>query len=478
MTKDVLVVLDCGATNVRVIAVDASGTVVAKSMAANATLAAAENPAWHLWPIDEILAKFAGCSQAVCEELTCRGFRVVGLTVTSFGVDGALVDAAGNPIYPVISWKCPRTVAVMEDIGRYFAPADLQRVSGVGHFSFNTLYKLVWFRENRPELLDRAHAWLFFSSLITHHLTGVLSSDRTMVGTSQLFDLNKDTWSDEILASVGLSSALFPPIVNPGEIIGQLRPEAAAQLGFPAGLPVLSAGHDTQLALFGSGAEINQPVLSSGTWEILMVRATEVNTDSLTQIAESTCELDAAPGFYNPGLQWLASGVIEWVKNTCWRGESGDNVYAQMVAEARAVPPGCDGLTMSPNLLVGSGGIGGGGAYQGLSINSSRGHLYRAALEALSETLARQLRELEAIGNFSAQQLILVGGGSKNHLWNQLKANALQIPVHVVAENEMTVLGAALYGFAGLGYFPSPEAARAAVRYDYQIFEPERRAIA
>ncbi len=473
MANDLVVVLDCGATNVRAIAVNATGKIVAKSVLPNATQPAPENSAWHVWSLDEILEKFARCCAAIQRDLHRVEHRIVGLTVTTFGVDGALVDADGALIYPVISWKCPRTVSVMDDIRRYSDPVTLQRISGVGHFAFNTIYKLIWLKENRPDTLDRAASWLFISALINHRLTGVFSTDRTMAGTSQLFDLARGCFSEEILKSIGINAALFPAIVNPGEVIGILQKDAAQRLGLPAGLPVTSSGHDTQFALFGSGAAMDQPVLSSGTWEILMARTAQVDTVSLAGFSESTCELDSAAGCYNPGLQWLASGVLEWVKDTCWKGVDSGEVYAQMIAEAAAVPPGCDGVKMSPELLMGPGGAGG-GAYRGLSLASSRGHLYRAALEALSAKLALQLHELERICGFKADQLILVGGGSKNRLWNQIKADALQLPVRVVSENEITVLGAALYGFFGLGYFASPEAARAVVQHDYQVFAPKQ----
>jgi len=472
MTHDVFVVLDCGATNIRAIAVDVVGEIVAKSAVPNATQAASENPAWHIWSLDEILGKFAQCCAVIRKDLDASGHRIVGLTVTTFGVDGALLDARGEMLYPVISWKCPRTVSVMNDIRRYFEPADLQRICGVGHFSFNTLYKLIWLKENRPDIVEQAAHWLFISSLITHYLTGVLSTDRTMAGTSQMFDLAKDRFSSEILEKIGIPTTLFPTIVNPGVVIGTLRESAAQRLGLPTGLPVTSAGHDTQFALFGSGAALNQPILSSGTWEILMARSAKVDTLALSTFPESTCELDSAAGFYNPGLQWLASGVLEWVKETCWRGVSSNEVYGQMIAEAEAVQPGCDGVRMLPELLTGSNGIGGGG-FSGLSIASSRGHLYRAALEALSSKLSHQLNELERLCGFTAERLVLVGGGSKNSLWNQIKADALKIPVQVISENEITVLGAALYGFFGLGYYPSPEAASTAVKREYRVFEPK-----
>lgn len=465
--SDVIVVLDCGATNVRAIAVDASGKIVAKSVLPNATQAAAENPAWHIWSLEEILGKFATCSQSIRLELDQAEAHIVGLTVTTFGVDGAPVDSTGELIYPIISWKCPRTAPVMANIGRYMAAETLQKISGVGHFSFNTLYKLIWLKENRPEVLQKATSWLFISSLINHRLTGVLSTDRTMAGTSQLFDLACDDFSAEILGCIDTPRSLFPTLVNPGEVIGQLKADIAARMHLPAGIPVVSAGHDTQFALFGSGAEFDQPVLSSGTWEILMARTGRVNTASLAGFAESTCELDSAVGFYNPGLQWLASGVLEWLKDTCWNGIDRAKVYDQMIAEAAAVAPGCDGVRMTPDLLQAA------GAYRGLTMGTSRGHLYRAALEALSAKLAHQLHELENICGFKADQLILVGGGSKNGLWNQLKANALQHPVRVIAENEITVLGAALYGFSGIGHFANPEAARAVIQHEFQMVEPQ-----
>jgi len=473
MPADVVVVLDCGATNVRAIAVDTAGKVVAKSSTPNATQSTFEDPSWHIWSLDEILGKFAQCCTGIASDLAASQRRIIGLTVTTFGVDGALVDAEGNLLYPIISWKCPRTIGVMNGIRRYFDPAELQRITGVGHFSFNTIYKLIWLKENRPDLVDKAAHWLFISSLINYRLTGVLSTDRTMAGTSQLFDLAKNRFSEEILTRIGIPVSLFPPLVNPGEVIGSLQEEAAQRLGLPTELPVCSAGHDTQFAQFGSGAAMNQPVLSSGTWEILMARTAQVDTVSLSNFRESTCELDSAAGFYNPGLQWLASGVVEWVKDTCWKGVSSGEVYDQMITEAASIPSGCDGVTMVPDLLMGPGGVGG-GAFNGLSIASSRGHLYRAALEALSLKLVNQLHELERICGFKADQLILVGGGSKNRLWNQIKADALQIPVRVVAENEITVLGAALYVFFGLGTYKSADEARAAVQYHYQVFEPRR----
>ncbi|EEF3030619.1 L-fuculokinase [Salmonella enterica] len=429
MKQDVILVLDCGATNVRAIAVDRQGKIVARASTANASDIAAENSTWHQWSLDAILQRFADCCRSLSSALSECVVR--GITVTTFGVDGALVDAQGELLYPVISWKCPRTAAVMETIGRFISPRQLQTLSGVGAFSFNTLYKLVWLKENHPRLLEQAHCWLFISSLINHRLTGEFTTDITMAGTSQLLDIHQRDFSPEILQATGLARRLFPRIVEAGAQIGTLQTDAARLLGLPAGVPVISAGHDTQFALFGAGAQQGEPVLSSGTWEILMVRSGQVDTSLLSQYPGSTCELDSQSGLYNPGMQWLASGVLEWVRKLLWTPET---PWQTLIDEARAIPAGAEGLTAQ---------------------------------------LQRNLRTLEKIGHFNATELLLVGGGSRNALWNQIKANQLDIPIKVLDDAETTVAGAAMFGWYGVGEFNSPEQARAQVNYQYRYFWPQ-----
>lgn len=463
MKHDVILVLDCGATNVRAIAVDRQGKIIARAATANASEIAVENSAWHQWPLAAILQRFADCCRKLAAELAAC--RIRGITVTTFGVDGALVDEHGKLLYPIISWKCPRTAAVMENISRFMPPQQLQEISGVGAFGFNTLYKLVWLKENHPQLLEQAHAWLFISSLLNHRLTGEFTTDISMAGTSQMLDIQKRDFSAEILQATALPRRLFPRLVEAGERIGTLQSGAAKLLGLPPGIPVISAGHDTQFALFGAGAGQDEPVLSSGTWEILMVRSAQVNTPLLSRYTGSTCELDSQAGLHNPGMQWLASGVLEWVRKLLWPPET---PWQTLIETAQAIPAGAEGVKMQCELLSSPH-----AGWQGVTLNTTRGHLYRAALEGLTEQLQRNLQTLEKIGHFKAAELLLVGGGSRNALWNQIKANMLNIPVKVLDDAETTVAGAAMFGWYGAGDFTSPEQARAQVNYQYRYFRPQ-----
>ncbi|RXY40576.1 hypothetical protein DD574_17710 [Klebsiella pneumoniae] len=151
MKQDVILVLDCGATNVRAMAVDRQGNIIARAATANASDIAAEKSDWHQWSLEAIMQRFADCCRQIHDQLASCTVR--GITVTTFGVDGALVDEQGALLYPIISWKCPRTAAVMENISQYMPARQLQQIAGVGAFAFNTLYKLVWLKEDHPQLL-------------------------------------------------------------------------------------------------------------------------------------------------------------------------------------------------------------------------------------------------------------------------------------------------------------------------------------
>ena len=94
-------------------------------------------------------------------------------------------------------------------------------------------------------------------------------------------------------------------------------------------------------------------------------------------------------------------------------------------------------------------------------------------MQSLAGETKQGLKILEKIGNFKAESIICVGGGSKNMLWNQLRANTLGIPLRLIGRKETTVLGAALFALAGVGVYSSPEEARDNINYNVETIIPE-----
>ena len=469
MADKLILVLDCGATNVRAVAVNIHGEIKAMYSIHNTTKPDPFYPGGLIWDTDQIWEKFCICTRKIATEI--RIGDISAITITTFGVNGAPVDKHGNLLYPVISWQCQRTIPFMEQIDKYIPYADIYSVCGLFKYSFNTIFVLLWLKENRPEILEDMEGFLFISSLYVHKLTGNFINDTTMAGTSMLTDIKTRKFSGTLLSATGLPDRFFV-LGEPGTIAGKLLPEVASEMGLTDGIPVILAGHDTQFALVGSGAEANEVVLSSGTWEILMTRSGNIQLGEKARKAGLTHELDVQQGLYNCGVQWLGSGVLEWIKSNFYKYEmecTPEKIYDIMIAEAEEAGPQFRITTVEPSLDMNKGII------SGLGLHTTRGQIYRAALESLAIKTNDSLKLLEQDGNFSAKSVIVVGGGSKNMLWNQIRSNAMNLPLKINRKTETTVLGAAITSMVSLGIFDTLEQGIQATAQDYLWIYPEER---
>jgi L-fuculokinase len=467
---DIIIVFDCGATNVRTVAINSKGEILASESFPNSARPDPLYPSYRIWDIQEIWNKMCRASQKVISKINVE--NIAGVTVTTFGVDGTLFDKSGDMLYPVISWQCERTNPIMSNIDKYLPVNDLYSESGVLPFSFNTINKLLWFAEQKPTIVEKSRSFLFMPSIFSFLLTGEMANDTTMAGTSMLTSLKTRRFSENIMNKIKFPPEKIVPAVEAGTVVGKINSIASGETAIPEGIPVVATGHDTQFAIFGSGADINQPVLSSGTWEILMVRSEKFRSGKEQFNSGITTEFDSRPGLYNIGNQWIASGILEWAKRIFY-GDIKENVYDYMVAGAEKVPAGCNGVRVIPKFYEELRGNNG-GQILGLNLESTRDEIYRAILEALSARLAEGKRALENAGGFKTESILCVGGGSKNRLWNQLRANYSGVPLKIIDQKETTVLGASLFVQAACGNASSPEEARSAIDYKTEIIIPRK----
>jgi L-fuculokinase len=466
--KDIAIVFDCGATNIRVIAIDTQGKISASQSFANQTDEDPHFKGGKIWDIEKLWEKFCQAAKVVTEQINTD--RIAGVTVTTFGVDGAFTDSNNRLLYPVISWQCSRTEPIAKSVDKYLPLKDLYGISGVFPYSFNTIFKMIWFKENRPDIIAKASKFLFIPSLFIQKLGGQGINDATMMGTSMMANLRARGFSDKILNSLKLPLSLFGTPAEPGQSAGMVNEAAYRETGLPAGTPLFFAGHDTQFALFGSGAELRQPVLSSGTWEILMARSLDFAASEAGLAKNLTTEADAETGLYNIGQNWLGSGVLEWFSKNFYPGLTGNELYETMISEAERLKPGGHGLNINSAFF--RDGTNTGGTIHGLSIHTTRAEIYLALLESLAYRLRESLETLEQAGNFKAEKIICVGGGSKSRLWNQLRADVCNLPIQLIDHKETTVLGAALFTFTGSGIYKSVKEAREAIDFNPKLILP------
>lgn len=309
--------LDCGATNVRAMIVDEQGVIVGKASQPNATLPGEENPEFHVWDADRIFRQLSECAVKALEGLNAE--QVTAVTITTFGVDGALVDDAGNLLYPVISWKCPRTAEVMKNIGKYISQEELNRISGVGPcFQHHLQTRLA---QGKPPGTSGKSPCVALhlqpAGLQAHRHHG----DRPDHGRDlPAHGSGNGRFSEFILNCLGLSRGLFPPIVDAGNhwppYAGSGRrdespgPGGAFPLSPPGTTPSSPFSVPEQTRTSPSfPPEHGNPdgALHRPGWPGKIMRT-------------APAEFDAESGLLNPGLQWLGSGIIEWVKAAAFTG--------------------------------------------------------------------------------------------------------------------------------------------------------------
>ncbi|MGM0376801.1 MAG: L-fuculokinase [Bacteroidota bacterium] len=463
--KDLSIIFDCGATNVRVVAMNTKGNIEAIESFPNGTKEDPETPGGRIWDLDEIWDKFCKASGTVMSQIDTS--RICGVSVTTFGADGGFLNEKNELVYPVVSWQCERTVPVMQNIGKYISLQDIYNETGVFPYNFNTVAKLIWFKENRPDVISKASRFLFMPSLIQLKLGSEGINDTTMLGTGMITNFEARDCSEKVLSAIDVDPALFGPLAEPGENVGVVNSRASGQTGLPEGTPLLATGHDTQFAVVGSGADANQPVLSSGTWEILMSRSWDCTCTPHELDLGITTELDAEPGMYDIGINYMGSGTLEWIKRHFFPFDE----YEAMIREAETVPPGSQGVRVKTDFYNAKD-AGPAGAIKGLTLQSTRGHIFRAALEGLSLKMKEALSAVEKAGQFQASSVICVGGGSKNDLWNQIRADVCGVPVTTIDQKETTVLGAAMFVFKGAGVVNSLDEARENIDYSPEVFHP------
>ena len=477
MARQVAIVMDCGSTTTRVVAVDQRGKLLAQaSLPSGPAPQKGGQKGWLAWDLPVLWRRLSRLSRQVCDAIDPT--QIVAVTITTWGADGAPVGPDGTLTYPPICWQCPRTEPTAKAITEQVSAWDLFRTTGYQIIAFNTLLRLIWLRQNAPKALDGAAAWMMMAGLLSHKLCGEMSIDYTGASTMMAMDLGKRAWAPQLLELAGVDAAFFPRFVESGETIGTVTAKASRATGIPAGTPVTAAGHDTQFAPIGSGARKGEAILSTGTWEILLARIPRFKPNKAGFNGGIIIEADALPHLFQPQLLMMGSGVLEWLaKHFYGEIEASPKLYRTMIADAQQHGPGAGGVTLLPSFIAGTGPTkryGTLGTLLGLTIATERGQVYRAALEGLSCQLQLAIEMLGAATGFAPRGIRVVGGGSKNDLWNQLRADVTGLPVTTIAQKEATVLGAAICAFVGTGVYKSVPAAQKAMKFTETTFRPSK----
>ena len=342
------------------------------------------------------------------------------LSVDTWGVDYVLMDG-DRSILPCYAYRDGRTEAVIPRVHERVPFSELYRHTGIQFQPFNTVYQLC--ADLEAGRLEQATDFLMLPCWLMYRLCGVKAHEYTNATTGGLVSAASGEYDRELTDALGLPERLFPPLRQPGEVLGEYE-----------GLKVvLCATHDTGSAVEGIPMEADAPYISSGTWSLLGVKTDRPLTDAKSQQENWSNEGGVGYNRYQKNIMgmWLVNRLRE---ELCPGKDFGEIVAAARESTFDATVDANDGAFLAPESMK--------AAFDAAlqAAPESAADYFRCAYRSLALSYGEAIRELEHNTGKSYDTLYIVGGGAKNAFLNELTERATGKRV-IALPLEATALG-------------------------------------
>lgn len=389
----------------------------------------------------DVLRLFYEIKQGIIKAKIAGGFDSIG--IDTWGVDFGLIDSEGKLMENPVHYRDTRTVGLVDEAFKTMPKEKLYGITGIQFMELNTLFQLISLKKYRPWMLERADKMLFMPDLFGYMLTGKMCAEYSIASTSQLIDLDKRTWSKEILDAFGIKESVFAPLVQPGTVLGELSKEVCEECGVDP-VPVISVcGHDTQSAITSVPCEDGDfAFLSSGTWSLFGTELDKpiVNETSMNINITNEGGFDGSTGFLKNiiGL-WLIQE-----SRRQWKREGKEYSYADLEKLALAAEPFKCFIDPDAPEFVPHGNIPERVREfcrkTGQYVPETVGEIMRCIYESLAMKYRLTFEKLRECTERDYPVIHVIGGGTKDGLLCQMTANSCDRTVKA-GPIEATVMG-------------------------------------
>ncbi len=458
--KSYVLAHDLGTTGNKATLYDREGRLVGSAFYAYATEYA--QTGWAEQNPEDWWQAVCASTRALLAQTGVRGDEIACITFSGQMMGCVPLDRQARPLRSAIIWADVRSVEQAAWVGERVPFEEVYRITGHRLSSSYSLTKILWLRDHQPDIYRATYKFVHAKDAMVARLTGVFVTDPSDASSMNLYDLEQDAWSARILDAVGLSEEQLPAIRRSIEVVGEVLPAVAEEVGVLAGTPVVIGGGDGACAAAGAGVirdGLAYNYVGSSSWIALTTPKPIYDPDYRTFTFGHV-----VPGMVMPtGTMQAAGASYQWTRDQLCQPEVaaaaalGISPYELMNMQAQKSPPGANGLLYLPYLL--------GersprwnprarGVFVGLTVRHTRADLIRAVLEGVTMNLRVILDAFRAQGT-PIEAMRLIGGGARGRFWNQIMADIYSIPVHRLAIlEEATSMGAALAGGVGVGLYP------------------------
>lgn len=446
--------VDIGTSGCRTIAVDAEGRTLAVAVASYPLYTPA--PGWaEQDPKDWVAGAFATLAEV------CASGAFDPAAVNGIGVDGQSwaavpVDEDGNILANTPIWMDTRAQPICDELLVEVPAVDILGVAGNRLSPSYSTAKVLWFQRNQPEVFARTRWFLQCNSVVVMALTGLATQEHSQGYGMHFIDVATGQVDQALAARLGIDPGLVPTPVEPSAVVGGLTLAAARATGLRPGSAVVAGGLDAACGTLGAGVyrpgQTQEQGGQAGGMSIAMAAPVAVERLILSRhVVPGSWLLQGGTVAGSASLAWLARVVGEAERLAA--DASGRGLYEEVSALAATAPLGSDGLVFLPYLSGERSPLwdtDARGAFVGLTLGTSRAHLYRAVMEGVAMALRHNL-EVAAAAGADLAELLAIGGATRSPLWMQIKADVTGLPLVVSANDNATPLGAAMLAALGTG---------------------------
>ncbi|WP_020683188.1 FGGY-family carbohydrate kinase [Marinobacterium rhizophilum] len=457
--------VDIGTQSTKALLMSTDGSIVAQASAAYQV--DQPRPMWaEQWPDVWLEAVYEAAASVVAKSKVSAD-EISAICVSSlYGGSGIPVDSDIKPLHPCLIWMDRRANDEVEWVRQNLDMEQLQKITGNAVDSYYGFTKMLWLKNNRPDVWARTRYLLPPNSYVQYHLTGELAVDHSSAGNiGGVYDIDARNWSVTLLDALGINPELMPArLVESSDVVGGLLPESARRLGLNPGTPVVAGGVDAAMATLAAGViEPGNHVAMIGTsmcWGFINQR-----TDAGYGLISMPYVHNAGEDIYIFGGAITAGASVSWFRDQFCTQEKqaaallpGVDVHELMELEAAKTPAGADGLVFLPYLMGERSPVWdakASGAYVGLTLYHSKAHLYRAVLEGLAFALRHNMECGQQGAVRLDPELIVVGGAAASDLWMQIIADITGYPVLTIEQQVEAPLGGAMLAALAVGEIDS-----------------------
>jgi len=469
--------LDLGTTGCRTYVFDLAGTVIAWDYSEWQSFY--PKPSWVEQNADEWWNSIKSTIDSALKKSGIDITEIVSVSVTNQRETIVPVDKEGNPLHNALVWQDRRTTKQVEFIKKKIGEDKIYNTTGLTIDPYFSATKILWFKDNKPEIYRKTHKFLLVSDFIINKLTGKFITDFSNASRTMLFDINNLRYSEEIASDLEIDLDKMPDPVESGVDIGEIISD---ETSFDEKTLVVTGAGDQQAAALGVGVIGPGDIkCTTGTGSFILAYLSEPKFDPDKRVL---CSCHAIPGSWVQEASVFTTGaVLRWFRDEighveCQEAEEeGADPYDLMTSLAEESTPGANGLLLIPH-LVGAGAPHWNpyakGILFGLSLGHKRRDLYRSILEGVAFEVKKNIEVFKKV-SIEPSELKLTGGGSRSDLWNQIMADVLNVSCVRNVIEEATSLGAAILAASGAGIFPDiSEAAKNLCKVDQRYIPKEK----